>query len=66
MRSRSCAVLVSNAESIDDREEIAKENATAPIKLSAMQYILSATVTPLISPNPTVVNVVKTKYMDAM
>jgi hypothetical protein len=57
---------VSRAESIDDREEIEKEKATAPTNISKTQYNLSGRVTPFMSPKPTVVNVVKTKYIEAM
>jgi len=57
---------VSRADSIDDREEMEKEKATAPTSISMTQYSLSGRVTPLMSPKPTVVKVVKTKYIEAI
>jgi hypothetical protein len=51
---------------MEDSDETAKENATAPTSIRPKQKILSGVVTPLISPKPTVVKVVSTKYIDAI
>jgi hypothetical protein len=53
-------------ESIEDKDETEKENEMAPNIISRRQNRRSGLVTPLISPKPTVVKVVNTKYMDAM
>jgi hypothetical protein len=57
---------VSIFDSIEDRHEIENEKATAPTSIRMRQKIRSGVVTPLMSPKPTVVKVVKTKYIDAM
>jgi hypothetical protein len=51
---------------MDDSEDTAKEKATAPTSISIKQNSLSEFVTPFISPKPTVVNVVSTKYIEAI
>ena len=51
---------------MEDKEETEKENEMAPNIISRRQNKRSGIVTPLISPKPTVVKVVNTKYMDAM
>jgi hypothetical protein len=51
---------------MEDKDETEKENEMAPNIIKRRQKRRSGPVTPLISPNPTVVKVVNTKYMDAM
>jgi hypothetical protein len=51
---------------MEERDETAKEKARAPIKERITQNSLSETVYPLISPKPTVVKVVSTKYIEAI
>ena len=51
---------------MEDKDETEKENEMAPNIIRRRQNRRSGAVTPLISPKPTVVKVVNTKYMDAM
>ena len=51
---------------MEDKDETEKENEMAPNIIRRRQNRRSGAVTPLISPKPTVVKVVSTKYMDAM
>ncbi len=65
-RSLRIALLVSILDSMEDSDETENEKATAPTSISRRQKMRSGAVTPLMSPKPTVVKVVKTKYIEAM
>jgi hypothetical protein len=60
------AFLLSIDDSIEERDEIENEKENTPIIIRIMHIILSGGVKPVISPNPTVVIVVKVKYIEAI
>ena len=51
---------------MEDNDDTEKENEMAPNIIRRRQNKRSGPVTPFMSPNPTVVNVANTKYIDAM
>jgi hypothetical protein len=53
-------------DSMEDSYEIENEKAMAPTSMRIKQNTRSGIVTPLMSPKPTVVKVVSTKYIDAI
>ena len=53
-------------ESMEESDEIEKEKENTPMIIKTMHITLSSMLTPTISPNPTVVIVVRVKYMDAI
>lgn len=63
--SFSMALRVSREDKTEERDPIENENANTPMHIRMMHITRSFELLPDISPNPTVVTVVRTKYTEA-